>query len=146
MKVFIALIILLLFLVACRNSPNTISINKGEAKNRIIDGLKEGKWIEYTDEKGSATSDTNAPFYTIYTYKSGKKTGTAKQYDKDGVLLFEIPYVDDKINGNVNEYYKSGAIKSVTGYNNGNKGVRINYDENGNPTYSVTVDSTLLRK
>jgi len=215
MKAF--LVVILSFLIACNNLPNQGFPNKAEAKNQTVNGLKEGKWVGYINEKGDTTTDTSAPFYFICIYKAGKKNGIAKQYDKSGILLDEIPYLDDKINGVAKEYYTSGKLKSEatlttghlngiwktyyesgklyseasynngkvngiakfyyesgtlqeeapytdstlngiakeyyengtlktqTSYTNGKKGATIEYDENGKPTYSVTIDSSLLK-
>jgi len=59
-------LILILFLcIACNNITEQGFTNKAEAKNEKINGLKEGKWIEYLDKQDSIISDTNAPYYRL---------------------------------------------------------------------------------
>jgi antitoxin component YwqK of YwqJK toxin-antitoxin module len=130
--------------------------NKAEAKNAIVNNMKEGKWIEYEDEMAGITADTNeAVDYILTVYINDKPAGIARQYDMNGLLqsetpyangekngikkdyyngrlYSETPYTNDMENGTKKEYYKDGKLKSETTFTNGHIGVTKNYDENGN--------------
>ena len=58
-------VLLLLLCLACNGITDQGFTNKAEAKNQIINGLKEGKWIEYVDGQDKVTTDTNAPIYLL---------------------------------------------------------------------------------
>jgi len=130
--------------------------NKSQAKNELKNGIKEGKWVEYIDNRDSITTDTAAPFYKLTVYKSGKPFGIMREYTRKGILYIKIPYSDGKENGDAilyyddgvveedipctdgkrngvgRTYYISGALKSETSYADGKKnGPEKEYYENG---------------
>ena len=98
-----------------------------------MNGIKEGKWVEYFDETGFATSDTNkAVSYALTIYNTGKPYGIVRKYGKTGILQDETPFVNGKENGVQKSYYESGKLLSEVPYTNGNaNGVSKLYYENG---------------
>jgi hypothetical protein len=131
--------------------------DKAEAKNQLVNGLKEGRWIEYLNsEKKTISDSTGATYYCLSIYANGKVCGVQRHYTVKGVLCQVTPYVDGKtngilkvywgngkifrifpyqngvMNGIVKEYYKSGKIKSEKTFTNGVQGQTIYYGENGN--------------
>jgi antitoxin component YwqK of YwqJK toxin-antitoxin module len=56
----------------------------------------------------------------------------SKAYYSNGVLKWEVPFTNGKIDGVKREYYENGKIKTETIFTNGVKGATKNYDENGN--------------
>jgi hypothetical protein len=66
-------------LFACEHPENGFT-NKAEAKNEFRDSLKDGKWFEYVDSTQTYTTDTNAPYYSLTIYKTGKRYGIARIY------------------------------------------------------------------
>jgi antitoxin component YwqK of YwqJK toxin-antitoxin module len=132
--------------------------NKAEAKNQMVNGKKEGKWIEYETLYGLYTSstDTNALYYCLTIYKAGKPFGKARQYNiKNGKLIFiksfkdnehyvvnyyyangklksELPYYNNEVNGMGKGYYEDGKLKSETLFSNDSIKTIKHFDENGN--------------
>ncbi len=106
--------------------------DKYEAKNQLVSGVKEGKWVEYFDSLEKPTKDTNAPHYKLIQYKVGVPVGIVRKYDKGGILNSETPYKDGKANGIEIQYDEAGNIFGKTPYVNGlRNGVREEYWENG---------------
>ncbi len=60
------------------------SLIKAEAKNVLLDSVKEGKWFEHIDTNGNITSNPNAPFYSLTFYRHSKPSGMERTYYKDG--------------------------------------------------------------
>jgi antitoxin component YwqK of YwqJK toxin-antitoxin module len=129
--------------------------NKSEAKNQMVNGLKEGKWIEYTNSDWMP-ADSSGTYYLLVLYKldspvgivhgyykdgklyclfpnkNGKRNGLAKCYYKSGKLWWAIPFKDGETEGVTKEYYESGKLKSAIKCSHGSEGATKNYDENGN--------------
>jgi antitoxin component YwqK of YwqJK toxin-antitoxin module len=148
MKHLLVLIPFLLFTVATMAQDSLGFTNKTEAENKMANGLKEGKWVEYLD--------ANKAYYALIIYKSGMRYGIVREYYESGKLEDEIPYTNGKINGVIKVYYESGnlesedpwingringvvklyyedgKLKSEVIWNDGKKGATKNYDENGN--------------
>ena len=81
--------------------------DKSEAKNLTVNGLKDGKWIEYFKVKDGfevETKSKSAPVYHLAVYSAGKPVGVVKGFYKKGKLKSVIPYVDGIINGVRKEY------------------------------------------
>jgi antitoxin component YwqK of YwqJK toxin-antitoxin module len=133
MKHFI--ILLLFFFFACNAADNRNEqgfTNKAEAKNQMVNGLKEGKWVEHMDTNYDIVPDTNAPNYALTIYKAGKAFGISRGYYKSGKLLSETPYVDGKINGLEKGYYENGSLMYESPMINGKtNGVYKEYYLNG---------------
>ena len=159
MKICLTALIFLYFTTAGfaqRNLPDTGFTNKAEAKNEMVNGAKEGKWVEYDTcyENGDTvgkpcgykltTYRADRPYGIIREYdisdilkseipmKGGKENGTERRYYDSGKLMMEALYANDKRNGAVKEYYEDGKLKSETIYTIGKAGETKTYDENGN--------------
>ena len=132
--------------------------NKAEAKNLTVNGLKEGKWVEYISFNDKLATDSNCLCdsyrLTIYVggkpsgivrqynitgelssivyYARGKKKGKLKEFYGNGKLSREINYTNDMENGLERRYYENGILKSETPYTNDKEsGIRKTYFENG---------------
>lgn len=80
---------------------------------------KDGKW-EYFN-KGKFNLEEN--------YKEGKMHGMKKSFNKDGILMEEIPYVDGKIHGTAKYYLPDGKLYYTVEYVKGLKeGKYVAYD------------------
>ena len=130
--------------------------NKAEAKNLIVNGLKEGRWVEFKSYVGENTSDTNAPFYYLIPYSHGEPNGVLRicdkegviskshynngvlngveeKYDENGNLICILSYTNGRLNGMFKRYYTNGQLWDETPYANGKKnGVTKEYDADGN--------------
>jgi len=106
--------------------------NKAEAKNQMVNGLKEGKWIEYMYGK-EILNDTTWPIYRLVTYKAGKPHGIVREYSKfAGEFTSETPYINGLANGVRKEYYHHHKLFSETPYTDGEKnGIKKEYYDNG---------------
>jgi hypothetical protein len=136
MKAFLILILSLSFTLTAigQDYPDSGFTNKAEAKNLTVNGLKEGKWVEYYE---------NGKIETESSYKNGLRNGVRKFYNESGILLHETPFLDDTINGIEKEYYDSGKIKNEIQYTNGLKVSTKYYNENGNSIVTSYNDSPL---
>jgi antitoxin component YwqK of YwqJK toxin-antitoxin module len=114
--------------------------NIAEAKNQMVNGVKEGKWIEYYGvKKGIYVIQTNkkhAVAYTLSIYKSGVPHG-AHQYYMDGKLMSEYYHAPDKDNYSFRFYYESGKL--LAEFPAGSVGTIKYYYENG----KLKSDSTM---
>jgi antitoxin component YwqK of YwqJK toxin-antitoxin module len=158
MKSYLVLILSLYFTFTAlgqQNPPDSGFTNKGEATNQVVNGQKEGKWIEYVDENGNFTRKENATSYELAVYKAGKLFGIVRCYYNNGMLesqatylngkmngihklylsgkiAHEIPYKDGEIDGVAKYYYDSGKISAETPYSNGKiNGTEKVYSESG---------------
>lgn len=133
MKYFLILIVFLSFSITAFTQSDSLGFtNKAEAENKTMNGLKEGKWVEYFDEYADIINDTNAPYYKLTIYKAGKLCGKYREYYKSGKLMGEGFYIKDVPNGTFKEYNENGKLMSETTYINGVGGKTKRYDENGN--------------
>ncbi len=108
--------------------------NKMEANNEIINGQKEGKWIEYETSNFFTIprTDTSAPYYVLSIYKNGYICGISREYYKNGILRSSCPYSDGSQNGVLKAYDENGNLYSETPLIHGEKdGVEKEYYENG---------------
>lgn len=150
-------ILILPLCIACNNVPEQGFTHKSEAKNLMVNGKKEGKWLEYfSNEYGDTTSDSNNYFsYSLTVYKNGEPigieriyykngewqevphdhgrgNGVVKGFYKSGELEFEQPWENNAINGVIKAYYRSGKLRSETPCKNGiDNGVQKQYYESG---------------
>jgi antitoxin component YwqK of YwqJK toxin-antitoxin module len=128
------------------------------AKNKTVNGKKEGQWIEYFDVSANPTSDSaTADYYRLAFYRKGILNGTVRYYDKGGKMYKETPYTNGKENGSEKEYrgngtvsreinfrlgevltiktyYKSGKIQADILYKDGYPYLDRRYDEKGSLT------------
>jgi antitoxin component YwqK of YwqJK toxin-antitoxin module len=132
MKYYLILILSLSFSIAATAQDSLGFTNKAEAENKTVNGLKEGKWVEYVDNNLAITTDNTAPQYRLTVYKAGEIYGIVRQYLKNGKLLQEVPYRGGKVNGMVNRFYENGRMEEETPYtNNVRNGVQKDYYDNG---------------
>ncbi|HTA26328.1 MAG TPA: hypothetical protein VK809_00960 [Bacteroidia bacterium] len=132
MKHFLILIVSLSFSIAAMAQDSLGFTNKAEAENRMVNGLREGKWVEYI-KYDSVTTDSN--WYALSIYKGGHIIGISQVY-YDGEYgkykAFETPYANGRENGKGKEYYSSGKLKQEVPYINGKKnGIAKGYWESG---------------
>lgn len=66
--------------------------NKEEAKNETINGLKQGKWIEYYDKYRLPITKENFKFYRLTIYKNDKPQEIQREYDSNGKLCTEMQF------------------------------------------------------
>ena len=125
-----------LILIACLVLVQGVSFaqdgftNKEEAKN-ITDanGLKQGKWIEYLNQSLSFTTSDSFMYYilTIYKddvpqktqriYNSNNQEINERAYYENGLLAFDIPFLNSKRNGVVKGYSETtGRLIYETSY------------------------------
>ena len=107
--------------------------NKAEATNLTVNGLKEGKWVEWYDKKNGIVTDTlTADFYNLTIYKADKPFGMVRRYNKLGRIMEEDPWGDAGLNGIKKEYFASGKLHSETPYSKGKiNGTKKIYYESG---------------
>ncbi|MGP8216566.1 MAG: hypothetical protein ACLQQ4_13445 [Bacteroidia bacterium] len=112
---YLIIFVSLLFTLTAMGQQGSLSdsgfTNKAEAKNLIVNGLKEGKWIEYyTFETKTLnsnpyklgvhilTTDTNAPYYDLGVYKAGKLNGIVRYYqNKSNKYMFYHYFINGEI-------------------------------------------------
>jgi antitoxin component YwqK of YwqJK toxin-antitoxin module len=85
--------------------------NKTEASNQLIDGVKEGKWVEYykiVNGDEVIVTSKHAPLYRLTIYKDNKPHGLVREYSRKGKLWSKIYYVRDKLNKI--EYFANGTM------------------------------------
>jgi antitoxin component YwqK of YwqJK toxin-antitoxin module len=132
--------------------PDSGFTHKAEAKNQLVHGVRQGKWIVYKDSDEKMTTDTTAPYYALMIFKSGvaygivrqyynksgkllsegRENGIEKWYYEDGKLQAEVPYVNSHKNGMEKWYYESGKLQYETpNVNDKTEGVKKEYYENG---------------
>ncbi|HTA28082.1 MAG TPA: toxin-antitoxin system YwqK family antitoxin [Bacteroidia bacterium] len=139
--------------------PDSGFNNITEAKNKKVNGVKEGKWVTRLNQYHLITNDTNSAFYRLTVYKAGKPNGIEKEFYKGGQLLsatpyrygkknglakyyyqyfpngtleYEIPFKNGKINGVDRWYYESGELERETPYFNGKEnGIEKDYYDSG---------------
>jgi antitoxin component YwqK of YwqJK toxin-antitoxin module len=154
MKLFLLYISLIAIHCSLFAQQDSGFTNKAEAKNQMVNGLKEGKWVEFVNYDDSVVTDsTYIPYYRLSIYRAGKLSGKVRKYLRSGILIVEAyyiegklnetykfywmngklrnatPYINDVINGTVKEYYENGELQSETIYINGK---RSHKDENEN--------------
>ncbi|HXB13330.1 MAG TPA: hypothetical protein VNZ45_15190 [Bacteroidia bacterium] len=138
------LLLIFLFLTNCSLSllaqQDSGFVNKAEAKNQTVNGLKEGKWIEYMDiHKSYIKEEKGAEFYCLSIYNGGKANGLQRYYIKTGKLMNTTPMRSGKRDGVVKEYYESGKLLGTYPYKNDSiEGIVRTYYENGNLRLEAT--------
>jgi len=126
-------VFILTLIISCNSTITDQGFyHKAEAKNEMVNGVKEGKWVEYLDSTYRITKDTNSPFFRLVIYNTGKPIGIARDYLKNGKLMLELPYVNGKPNGVEKTYYESGKLESEIPLVDGKaNGVEKTYYEKG---------------
>jgi len=128
MKKFLILSLTLLFASAAFAQADTTNAN------RTVNGLPEGKWIQYFDCRNGfevGASDNSAPFYRISMYKAGKHVGTVKEYYKTGELWYEAFYNSDWTKVIQRDYYSNGKLilRDSAMDNKGNEKITTYHDD-----------------
>ncbi|HTB31835.1 MAG TPA: hypothetical protein VK808_07400 [Bacteroidia bacterium] len=152
MKIFLILTVSHLFAISAKGQPYQDSgfTHKSEAKNLLINDLKEGKWLEYLDENEKLILDTTkisdtgivAKYYRLIIYCGGNPCGLVRYYykysDGENILFREIPYTNGKMNGVYKEYYPDGLIHREYPYTNGaENGMAKDYWDGGGVKYET---------
>lgn len=123
MRFFLLLILSLAFaFTTFGQSDSSGFTNKDSAKNQMVNGAKEGKWVEYfkvSDKLEVETNNRNAPIFRLTVYKSGNPVGIVREYYKNGKLKSEIPYNKGDINGVEKEYAENGELVVIDTLVNG---------------------------
>ncbi|HTB32307.1 MAG TPA: hypothetical protein VK808_09800 [Bacteroidia bacterium] len=157
-------IFLLFFLLACNSSPVNMQgfTNRKEAENLMVDGVKDGKWVEYGFLFWIIRFDTLD--YTLIEYKHGSPVGIVREYYMDGKLKGEVQYdkvgkrigvargfykngvmnaennfMNNQYNGTAKAWYSNGVLDSEATYINGEEnGIVRHYHPNGKLESEVT--------
>ena len=120
--------------------PDSGFTNKAEAKNLIVNGLKEGKWMDYIDIWGDTTTNVKDAFgYGLLVYKANKPLGVVRYYFESdtitgtnrGKFVYASPNIDVS---QVTEMdcYDKGMLHSQVMYANGKKeGTQKTYFDDG---------------
>src|ERR1700722_13277058 len=104
---------------------------RSQAANKMLNGLKQGRWVEYYMLKREGeveTKDTGAAFYKLTTYESGRPVDTLREYYKGGKLYLTIPYTLGKRNGTEVCYDEKGNVKYEVVYKFGEAVKTRRYD------------------
>jgi hypothetical protein len=150
MKLFIPLILSLSLAVTAFGQVDSGFTVKAEAKDLMVDGAKEGNWIQYfkvDDKLEVETNSSDAPIFRLTVYKSGKPVGMVREYYKNGKLKKEIPYRNGDVNGVEKEYAENGELVVIDTLINGQgSGVIRTYYGNGKVKmeYPFTKDHMLV--
>ena len=78
----------------------------------VLNGRKEGTWIEYFN------SNTYLP-KKIVNYQNGKRNGVFVEIDKTGSITKKAENKDDKLDGQVSEWYRGGRLSKLNTYKAG---------------------------
>jgi len=115
--------------------------NKAEAKNKMVKGLKEGKWIEYLSDAGDPadtsgimdfTVEASAMYYSLTIYKADVPYGVQRDFYVNGTPEATYYYMDGKLNGINKEYYRSGQLQAEYPFKDDfENGEEKEYYENG---------------
>ncbi len=126
----------------------------------FLDGLSDGKLIEYSDSgmvitEGSYIDGIEnglwklnyGDFKEIGKYVDGKKDSLWKSWYNNGILSFEGKFIDDNPNGKQIYYWDNGKIKEEGYYVMGKKeGVWVKYDYEGNEALTTFFKDGIERK
>jgi antitoxin component YwqK of YwqJK toxin-antitoxin module len=143
--------------------------DKKEAKNLMVNGLKEGKWVEWLTGGDMGTPpDTggysltvykkNVPYGMVRTYfKDGNLSaetyfingtikGAQKTYFENGKLSGEWPFTDGKLNGTEKRYYQSGILYIEITYKDDVKEVEREYYPDGKLKFETIYTNGVMGK
>lgn len=132
-KLFLILILLVSFMLPAIGQMDSGFTNKAEAKNQVVNGVKEGKWVE--------NSPIYVGYYTLTIYKAGKPLGIVRQYYPDGKLYLQSIYHNGKKNGLEKTYNESGQLEVETLFvNDLRNGIEKCYFASANYKATVYID------
>ena len=87
---------------------------------------------------GNVYGDDKVLQYEI-PYVDKKRQGWAKEYNKDGAVISEIYFDDNKISESARSYYPNGQVNEIMSISeNGNNKVLAQYSEKGALLFSIT--------
>ena len=69
--------------------------DKAEAKNLLVNGQRDGKWVIYFDSLWKETTRDNATYYRLTEFKDGKENSIRHDYYLSG----QLQGVEEYING-----------------------------------------------
>ena len=94
------------------NGKFTISVSDGLIEGNVVNGQKDGTWMEYF---------TSTPFLPkrLVTYEKGKRNGICLEIDKTGSVTKKSEFKDDKLNGQVSEWYRGGRLSKLNTFKDG---------------------------
>lgn len=144
--------IILLMLTSCEKTPKIISshrLNKADGiykykeipfTGTVIDTTLTGRvLLTFKCEKGKPNGEHLEYFFDSgnlkerITYIDGKKEGSYKKINNNGVTIITGNYHENKKNGKWKKFYENGNLKTVGSYKDGIKiGEWKNFYENGN--------------
>jgi antitoxin component YwqK of YwqJK toxin-antitoxin module len=118
------LLIIILFFFSLTDFGQKTPIDSGftdstEARNLYVNGLKDGKWVEYDYDNELYTNGPTA--YVLTIYKNGKPEGVVNRYSmhSDHSLIARTIYKNGEKNGTEKAYYYSGKLSLEGNYING---------------------------
>lgn len=104
---FLLSITSILCCVAQQNLADGFS--KDEAQNQLVNGLREGKWVEYVNVYGGyAKNSGGGTYYVLTEYHNGKPTGVVRKYYMQGSLESKTFYRNDSIVKRIDYFYEGG--------------------------------------
>jgi hypothetical protein len=136
MKSILILFTSFLFIGGVRAQQDSDFTDKAEAKNLLVNGLREGKWIEYINH--DMTKVATSPIgYRLVIYKAGKPYGIYREYYISGKLKGEAIYVKGVKEGVEKSFDENGTLVHEANYTNGEEnGMEKNYNEIGKLLYT----------
>lgn len=94
------------------NGKFTTTVSDGIIQGTVVNGQKEGTWIEYFG------SNTYLP-KRILCFEKGKRNGISMELDKTGSITKKAEYKDDMLDGQVSEWYRGGRLSKLNTYKKG---------------------------
>ena len=94
------------------NGKFTTTVHDGNIEGNVLNGQKEGVWIEYF------AGNTYLPM-RVMTYEKGKKNGVSMEFDKSGSITKMAEYKDDMLDGQVSEWFRGGRLSKMNTYKKG---------------------------
>lgn len=107
----------------------------------MVNGKKEGKWVEFVNYEDSITAiDSNSAYFRLVVYKNGKPNGIIREYFYNGEpgnfygsIYCESTYINGLENGIRSIYHMAGWLRyEIPISNNKENGLEKEYYENGN--------------
>lgn len=94
------------------NGKFTTTIHESTIEGTVLNGLKDGTWIEY--HNGSMHLPK-----VIVNYAKGKKNGLYIEIDKTGSIVKKAGYKNDVLDGQMGEWYRGGRLSKLNTYKDG---------------------------
>ena|GEM_PF-3077015 len=96
-KFIISILSLFFTLTAFGQADSLGFTNRAEAKNLMVNGQKQGKWVEYIDADNLVTNDPQkAQAYRLIIYKEGHPYGVIREYNKSGKLNWQVAVFESR--------------------------------------------------